>query len=70
MRTSILAAGTVICSLAVSGCQTAPATHSAFNSTYAGKDLPPAWFRHQHQLEISEGHEFRGFEGFRRHWFK
>jgi hypothetical protein len=65
-----LCAGAIFCALLASGCQTAPATHSAFEYTYAGKELPPAWFRYHHQLEVSNGHEFRGFEKVRRHWFQ
>lgn len=70
MRVSILRVCAVAGLLVASGCQTLPPTGKGINFTYAGKELPPTWIREQQQLDASNGHEFRGFYPYRRHWFR
>jgi len=66
MNYRIIAAASILIAGLLSGCQTLTATGLTYDRT---QELP-AFFRNQHTLYQSSGHEFRGYNVGNRHYFR
>lgn len=58
-------AATLLIASLLSGCQTLPSGGLTYDRTQEF----PAFFRNQHKLYHSNGHEFRGYHVGKRHYF-
>jgi len=66
MNYRITAAAAFLIAGLLSGCQSLPTG----GLTYDRTQEMPAFFRNQHKLYQSNGHEFRGYDIGKRHYFR
>ncbi len=66
MSHRVVATAAILIAATLSGCQSLPATGLSYDRTQEF----PAFFRNHYKLYKSNGHEFRGYDIGKRHYFQ